>query len=233
MKSAFRRRCTANMRIVNAESASIFASAASVMLELGWLRHNVQEFCLLRASTAEGWRLRCSKSGLKTNSSAVYRKGMPSSWTMLLFTRKRSCRTLQKNTRRPWYFCRRIRRNTPLLNIYGALLCGILNIRKAAASSWSWLQAGTAQAKFDFTNVYAKTLSLLNMRGSERPCANSGSRMIRECNATDWAACSLLPLAGTVALQAFGTQTHRAWKSIVESHSYLLFAYQTWFRLLL
>ncbi len=48
------RRYIANMRVVNAESASIFASAASVMLELGWLRNNVQEFCLLRASTADG-----------------------------------------------------------------------------------------------------------------------------------------------------------------------------------
>ena len=53
MKLAFRRKCIANMRAVNAESASISASAVSVMLELGLLRHNVRARCLLRIPTAE------------------------------------------------------------------------------------------------------------------------------------------------------------------------------------
>ena len=53
MKPAFRRKCIANMRAVNAASASISVSAASVMLELGWLRRNVRALCLLRTPTAE------------------------------------------------------------------------------------------------------------------------------------------------------------------------------------
>ena len=53
MKPESRRRCTANMRAVNAESASTSALAASVMLELGLLQHNVKEPCLLRTPTAE------------------------------------------------------------------------------------------------------------------------------------------------------------------------------------
>ena len=53
MKPASRRRCTAHMRTVNEESASTSALAANVMLELGWLRHNVKVLCLLRIPTAE------------------------------------------------------------------------------------------------------------------------------------------------------------------------------------
>ena len=53
MKLASRRKCIANMHTVNAENGSIFVSAASVMLELGWLRRNVRARCLLRAPTAE------------------------------------------------------------------------------------------------------------------------------------------------------------------------------------
>ena len=53
MKPAFRRKCIANMRAVNAESASTSAFAASVMLELGLLQHNVKVLCLLRTPTAE------------------------------------------------------------------------------------------------------------------------------------------------------------------------------------
>ena len=53
MKPESRRRCTANMRAVNEENGSIFVSAASIMLELGLLRHNVRARCLLRTPTAE------------------------------------------------------------------------------------------------------------------------------------------------------------------------------------
>ena len=53
MKLDSRRKCIANMHAVNAENGSIFVSAASVMLELGWLRHNVKEPCLRRTPTAE------------------------------------------------------------------------------------------------------------------------------------------------------------------------------------
>ena len=53
MKPDSRRRCTANMCAVNAENGSIFVSAASVMLELGWLRHYVKALCLRRTPTAE------------------------------------------------------------------------------------------------------------------------------------------------------------------------------------
>ena len=53
MKTASRRRYTANMCAVNAESASISALAASVMLALGLLRRNVKALCLLRIPTAE------------------------------------------------------------------------------------------------------------------------------------------------------------------------------------
>ena len=63
MKPVFRRRCTANMRAVTVENGSIFASAASAMLESGLLRHNVKALCLLRntysgtmkASVFEKW----------------------------------------------------------------------------------------------------------------------------------------------------------------------------------
>ena len=47
MKPISRRRCIAAMRAVNAECASISALAASAMLELGLLRRNVKEPCLL------------------------------------------------------------------------------------------------------------------------------------------------------------------------------------------
>ena len=50
MKLAYRRKCIANM---HAENGSIFVSAASVMLELGWLQHNVKALCLRRTPTAE------------------------------------------------------------------------------------------------------------------------------------------------------------------------------------
>ena len=53
MKLDSRRKCTANMHTVNAENGSIFVSAASIMLELGLLRHNVRARCLLRTPTAE------------------------------------------------------------------------------------------------------------------------------------------------------------------------------------
>ena len=53
MKLAYRRKYTANMRAVNAESASISAFAASVMLELGLLQRYVKALCLLRRPTAE------------------------------------------------------------------------------------------------------------------------------------------------------------------------------------
>ena len=53
MKPESRRRCTANMRAVTEENGSIFASAASAMLESGLLRHNVKALCLLRTPTAE------------------------------------------------------------------------------------------------------------------------------------------------------------------------------------
>ena len=53
MKPAFRRKCSANMHTVNEENESTSASAASAMLELGWLRHNVKARCLLRTPTAE------------------------------------------------------------------------------------------------------------------------------------------------------------------------------------
>ena len=53
MKPESRRKCTANMHAVNEENVSIFALAASVMLELGWLQHNVKALCLLRSPTAE------------------------------------------------------------------------------------------------------------------------------------------------------------------------------------
>ena len=112
MKPESRRRCTANMRAVTEENGSIFASAASAMLESGLLRHNVRARCLLCTPTAERWKLRCSKSGLKTNSWTDYRKGTSSSWIMRRFIKKRSCRTLRENTRRPWFFYRRIHWNT-------------------------------------------------------------------------------------------------------------------------
>ena len=53
MKPVSRRKCTANMYAVNEENGSISALAASVMLELGLLRHNVRARCLLRTPTAE------------------------------------------------------------------------------------------------------------------------------------------------------------------------------------
>ena len=53
MRLAYRRKCIANMCAVNAENGSIFVSAASVMLELDWLRHNVKVRCLLRTPTTE------------------------------------------------------------------------------------------------------------------------------------------------------------------------------------
>ena len=53
IKLFLRRRCTANLYAVNAESASISASAASAMLESGLLRRNVKALCLLRSPTAE------------------------------------------------------------------------------------------------------------------------------------------------------------------------------------
>ena len=53
MKLDSRRRCIANMCAVSAENGSIFVSAASVIGELGWLRHNVKALCLLRTPAAE------------------------------------------------------------------------------------------------------------------------------------------------------------------------------------
>ena len=67
MRPAFRRKYTANICTVNEKSASTFALAAKAMLELGLLRHNVKERCLLRTLTAERRRLLYSNTGLKTN----------------------------------------------------------------------------------------------------------------------------------------------------------------------
>ena len=53
MKPVSRRKCPANMHAVNEENGAIFVSAASIMLELGLLRHNVRARCLLRTPTAE------------------------------------------------------------------------------------------------------------------------------------------------------------------------------------
>ena len=53
MKLDSRCRCAANMRSVSEENGAIFVSAASVMLELDWLQHNVKALCLLRTPTAE------------------------------------------------------------------------------------------------------------------------------------------------------------------------------------
>lgn len=53
MKPVSRRKCITNMHAVNEENGSTFALAASVMLELGLLRHNVKVLCLLRTPTAE------------------------------------------------------------------------------------------------------------------------------------------------------------------------------------
>ena len=53
MKLDSRRKCTANMRAVNEENGSIFASAARAMRELGLLRRYEKALCLLRTPTAE------------------------------------------------------------------------------------------------------------------------------------------------------------------------------------
>ena len=109
------------LHVVNEENGSIFVSAASVMIELRWLRHNVKVLCLLRTPTAERWKLLYSKSGLKMNCWTVYQEGTSSSWTTRHFIKKRFYRTLRENTRRNWFFCRRIHRNTILLSTRGAL----------------------------------------------------------------------------------------------------------------
>ena len=46
MKSAFRRRYTADTRAVSAKNRSIFAATANVMLELGLLQRNMKANCL-------------------------------------------------------------------------------------------------------------------------------------------------------------------------------------------
>ena len=53
MKPASRRRCTANMHAVNAESASTSALEANAMLETDLVRRNERALCLLRRPTAE------------------------------------------------------------------------------------------------------------------------------------------------------------------------------------
>ena len=83
MKPESRRRCIASMRTVN------IRISGKAMLESGLLRHNVRARCLLRTPTAERWKLLCSKSGLKTNSWAVYRKDTSSPWTTRRFIKKR------------------------------------------------------------------------------------------------------------------------------------------------
>ena len=123
MRPVSRRRCIASIRV---ENEWIFALAAKAMLELGLLRHNVKERCLLRTLTAERRRLLYSNTGLKTNCWADYRKGTSSSWTMQRFIKKRACRILRENTRRNWFFCRRIHRSTILLISRRALWSGKL-----------------------------------------------------------------------------------------------------------
>lgn len=109
------------MYAVNEEIGSIFVSEASLMLELGLLQRYMRALCLLRTPTAERWMLLCSKSVLKTKSWAGYRRGMSPSRRMRRFIKKKACKTLQRNTRSTWFFCRRIHQNTILLNIRGVL----------------------------------------------------------------------------------------------------------------
>ena len=87
MKPVSRRKCTANMCAVNAGSASTAALAASAMLELGLLRHNVKALLAphtysgtLNASVFEEWfenkLLNCLPKGhvIIMDNAAFYKK---------------------------------------------------------------------------------------------------------------------------------------------------------------
>ena len=113
MKPVSRRKCPANMRAVNAESASISVLAASVMLELGLLRHNVRARCLpahLQRNN-EGsfiWKVLWRWIVKEAAKGSCHPHGQCScSWT------KKFYRKLRENTRRPWFF---YRRNSPEYN---------------------------------------------------------------------------------------------------------------------